>query len=978
MPRIPTAEISRFKQEVDLAALVRAKGIELQPHGTGGDLVGCCPFHDDRTPSLVVSPRKNLWNCLGACQAGGDVFQWVMKVEGVSFRHAYELLKEGLPGVGVSGKKYTTDRRLDSPVSFDGDDQAAIHQVLDYYHERLKAAPEALDYLAKRGLTHSKMIDRFKLGFADRTLGLRLPAKVTKHGAEVRGRLQQIGLLRKTGHEHFNGCIVFPIMDAQDRITEIYGRRIDDSNRAKGTGSHWYLPGPHQGIFNASALAMSAEMILCESIIDALTFWCAGYRNVTATYGNKGFTDDHIAAFRAHGTKRLFLAYDRDESGEKAAANHSERLVKELSGVSVYRIQFPKGMDANEYALKVQPANQSLGLTIRKAEWMAGTEPHDPAAPSVVDKAEPAAKQKIIDESPTVPLLAASPHPPKSPEIDAQIKPEEIIIPIGDRRYRIRGLAKNLSFDQLKVNVLASRGDAFHVDTLDLYSARPRSVFVSQVAEELGIEPGVIKKDLGSVLLKLEELQEKQINETLKPKEATVTLSDPDKTSALDLLKDPKLLDRILDDFDHCGVVGEKTNKLIGYLAAVSRKLDKPLAVVIQSSSAAGKSSLMDAVLSLMPPEEVTKYSAMTGQSLFYMDESNLKHKILAIAEEEGAEQASYALKLLQSEGELAIASTGKDPQTGRHKTERYQVEGPVMIFLTTTSHEVDEELLNRCLVLTVDEERAQTRAIHQCQRQAETLEGLLSNQRRHQIVKLHQNVQRLLQPLPVVNPYANELTFMDNRTRTRRDHVKYLTLIRTLALLHQHQRPRKTAQRHDGTTLQYIEVTRQDIQTADRLARDVLSGGVNELPPRTRTLLDRIEQMVTEASKALKMNRQDYRFTRREVREYCGYGQTQLKAHIRRLEDLEYLTVHRAVGRAHRIVYGLSIDQHTYNGRWSGSRPSQSGGGRYTPPTTTNSVTTLVNNDSDVAGRDVGGHGTGDNDSNTSYRTSRGASDAA
>ena len=138
----------------------------------------------------------------------------------------------------------------------------------------------------------------------------------------------------------------------------------------------------------------------------------------------------------------------------------------------------------------------------------------------------------------------------------------------------------------------------------------------------------------------------------------------------------------------------------------------------------------------------------MTGQSLFYMGETDLQHKILAIVEEEGAERASYALKLLQSEGELTIASTGKDPATGRLVTQEYRVEGPVMIFLTTTAVDVDEELLNRCIVLTVDEGREQTRAIHERQRAAQTLEGLVARQERSGSCELHQNAQRLIRPL--------------------------------------------------------------------------------------------------------------------------------------------------------------------------------------------------------------------------------------
>ena len=209
-----------------------------------------------------------------------------------------------------------------------------------------------------------------------------------------------------------------------------------------------------------------------------------------------------------------------------------------------------------------------------------------------------------------------------------------------------------------------------------------------------------------------------------------------EQAAALELLRDPRLLDRVLDDFERCGAVGEETNKKVSYLAAVSRLLAKPLAIVVQSSSSAGKSSLMEAVLDFMPEEHRESYTAMTGQALFYMGQKNLKHKILAIAEQQGAEAASYPLKLLQSEGKLNIASTGKDPVSGKHVTHEYTVEGPVMIFLTTTAHEVDEELMNRCLVLTVNEDREQTQAIHRKQREAQTLEGLEARMRQNKIVR--------------------------------------------------------------------------------------------------------------------------------------------------------------------------------------------------------------------------------------------------
>jgi DNA primase catalytic core len=953
MARIPEHEVERLKREVSVQRLAEARGIKLHRHGA--DLLGLCPFHDDRNPSLVITPSKNLWHCLGACNEGGTVIDWVMKAQGVSFRHAVELLKEDhLPLVAepIQPVKHGTVRKLPPPVARDADDRALLLQVTDYYNESLKQSPEALKYLEARGLKSPEIIDHFRLGFANRTLGYRLPAKNRAAGAQMRGRLQTLGIYRESGHEHFNGSLVIPVFSIEGEVVEMYGRKITPNLR-EGTPNHLYLPGEHRGVWNEEALIASKEVILCEALIDALTFWVAGFRNVTASYGVNGFTADHRRAFEKHGTERVYIAYDRDEAGNNAAAKLAEELRQ--MGIECFRVLFPKDMDANTYALKVQPAARSLGVLLNKAEWLGKGQRPEPRALEPVIVAEPeiepepiieplpaeakaATKEEIIEATPepesapaaSIPAeieeqvlpLAAEPEPvaPIEPEpapaapapvIDVPVEKrgEDIFLMQGDRRYRIRGLHKNMSYELLKVNVLLSgttpRGEsAFHVDTLDLYVARQRSGFTKQAAEELGIKEEVIRRDLGRVLMKLEEMQDEQIKQALAPKEKAITLTDEERAEAMELLRDPRLLERIVADFARCGVVGEETNKLVGYLGVVSRHLEAPLAVIVQSSSAAGKSSLMEAVLAFLPEEQRVQYSAMTGQSLFYMGEQDLKHKVLAIVEEEGAHNAAYALKLLQSEGVLTIASTGKDPATGRLLTHQYRVEGPVMIFLTTTAIDLDEEMLNRCLVLTVNEDREQTRAIHRIQREGQTVEGLLRRQDRDAILAVHRNAQRLMKPVFVVNPYARELTFQDSQTRTRRDHMKYLTLIRTITLLHQHQRARRTVQ-HRGRAVEYIEVAISDIAVANRLAHEVLGRSLDELPPQTRRLLLAVDEMVTAECKRQKMERSDYRFSRRDVREATGWGDTQLKTHLHRLEELEYLLVHRG-GRGQSIVYEL------------------------------------------------------------------------
>jgi hypothetical protein len=289
------------------------------------------------------------------------------------------------------------------------------------------------------------------------------------------------------------------------------------------------------------------------------------------------------------------------------------------------------------------------------------------------------------------------------------------------------------------------------------------------------------------------------------------------------------------------------------------------------------------------------------------MSEKDLKHKVLAIAEEEGAEKASYALKLLLSEGELSIASTGKDPQSGKLVTHEYKVEGPVAVLSTTTSIEVDEELQNRLLVLTVDEEREQTRAIHRAQRAAQTIEGQLARRKRPVLLSLHQNAQRLLRPLLVGNPFAENLTYPDSASRTRRDHEKYLNLLATVTLLHQYQREVKTTTL-EGELVDYIETTPTDVAITNRLARQVLGRSLDELPPQTRRLLYAIDQYVRLRAQELAIPRADVRFSRRELREFLGWGQTQLTVHVSRLEELEYVLVHRG-GRGQSIVYELAYE---------------------------------------------------------------------
>ena len=826
----------------------------------------------------------------GHCGKTGNAIQFVQLFDGLSFRHAFDLLATGgkaaFEHTNGSGKvtKISTVPKLPCPLESKADDPRLMRQVIDYYHKALDgpSGAVALSYFEKRGLYDPGLLREFKIGACDRSLGVRLPLNNRKEGAELRDKLKALGVYRQNGREHLIGCLTVPIYNAQGEPVQIYGRRFDP--KTSKANRHLYLARPLAGIFNFQAL-QSREIILTESILDALTFYRHGMPWVTCSYGTENLPDELFQAISAAKIESVCLAYDADEAGEKATARAAAKL--QAFGIECHQIKLPWGSDANSYAL--DQGAEALRKAVRGAEWISGALPQK-FAKSSKPSTKVASSLVAKAAGPTVAEVAKKEEVQTAPQVALDHKGDHHEMAFGERLYRVGGLEKNNSLEVLKITLRIANEGLMHVDSLDLYRDGERRKFIERAAEETLLERDLLKRDLGKLLLALEQAQEKRLTAPADASEIPAMTRD-EEDEAMRLLKSPKLLDRLTEAYDEAGIAGEKNNLLAAYLACASRKLAKPLAVIIQSTSAAGKSTLMDAVLSFFPAEDQVKYSAMTGQSLYYLGESNLKHKILAIVEEEGAEKASYALKLLQSEGELTIASTGKDPHSGRMETQEYHVEGPVAIVFTTTSINIDEELMNRCLVLTVDESKEQTERIHQLQREARTIEGILAQEKRKDIQHLLQNAQRLIKPFKIANPFARHLTFTSGRTRTRRDHEKYLTLIDTIALLHQHQR-KTIKHKVNGREVEMLPVTLEDIEAANRIAPEVLGRSLDELPPQTRSLLQKIKTLVREKMAEQKLEQRYSLFSRRELRDFTAWSQMQIRRHLERLLELEYLNV--------------------------------------------------------------------------------------
>lgn len=832
---ISKEQIDTIKRSNDLVSVIKSQGVKLRKKGS--NYVGLCPFHKEKTPSFTVNPKTNLYNCFG-CKAGGDVIGFLCEIEGIGFREAVERLSnKKSTKCKVQSKKHSTQNFEPGTQNSSVNNTHILNRVVSFYYKSFCEDKRAMEYLQLRGITDNSIFTDFQIGYSNGTL-----LNTTADEGEVYEALKEIGILNDKGNEMFYGCTVFPVFDENKDCVGLYGRRITE-----GATDHLYLPGPRKGVFNHYAAKRSKTIILTESIIDALTLYNAGFKDVIPCYGVNGLIEDHIDLFKRYGIKEIYICFDNDDAGKLGAENIAEQLKEE--NITSYIVTLPESSDDKTDINSFFHKNKEAPVIFERL--LKNTNPRTAVR-----------SDRVIKE-----------------EINHYEKTDTgFSIQYGERRYEVKGITREGV--KLKATIKAAHDKRFHLDTVDLYSNRSRLYYAKACSVLYAEEEQIITEDM-TRLIELCESWKHDASDNAPDKKMTKTEED----DALEFLKDPLFFNRLLDDFETIGLTGEEANKLMGYIAATSRKLDEPLSVLIQSRSAAGKSTLQDAVISLIPDEDYVKYTRLTGQALFYKEEDSLINKLLAIEEEQGAKEASYSIRNIQSSKCLSIAATGKDPVSGKLRTEEYKVKGPVALMITTTEAELDYETSNRFITLTIDESKEMTEKILQKQRQQDTLEGLVKKAKTEHITKRHHNAQRLLRPLHVVNPYAEQLSFPAESLRARRDHKKYLGLIKAIAFIHQYQREIKTIG-NNGTTVQYIEATIEDIAQANKLAGEILGRTLDELSPPSRLLLKMIREMVEARGKGQKQ----YCFTRKDIRDWSQWSDFQIKTHIRQLEDLEYI----------------------------------------------------------------------------------------
>ena len=657
-------DIDRLKKNVSILHVTAGYGIELKPHGRS-DYIGRCPLpgHTDEEPSFIVTPGKNLWHCMG-CDKGGSVIDLVMELDGIDFKQAVDKLMTStglvqrcadIPAATKTTPKTGPKKKQLSPERA----SQLLERCINVYEKNFANCPDAVKYLEQRGITDAALFSKHRIGFSTGKLSDILP-----DNGGIRDDLKTIGVLLDTKHERFTDSLVFSVLDVEGQITTLYGRYT-----GQGEKKHLYLPGRSTGIWNESIIKTYADIIIVESAIDALSVEVAGCPNVIAVQGTNGLKDTDIDTLKTCGVQKITLLLDGDEAGQKATKRLKEKL---SSCFSCFSVTLPDGHDPNSY-LQAHGA-EKLGELINT--------------------------QTVRTEA-----GSAETHLRAGDQQEAaRSSSDGLVFTWGLRKYHIMGLEKGSR--KLRATVRIEHAGKLHVDTLDFYSARSRRMLAADLCRIFEESPETIEADITRLLQELEKApvpgKDEQTDRPVAP-----TITPRDRTEAVEFGKASDLIDRILAGCEILGLVGETANKLLSYLAAVSRKMDDPISVLVLSSSGAGKTALQDTALSFVPPEDLVKLTSLSGKALFYKDRLALKHKVLALEEGDGAEEASYAIRNLISARELVIESTIKDLSTGRLTTMENRVEGPTSVFITTTDPETDPETRSRFFVTSIDCGRA-------------------------------------------------------------------------------------------------------------------------------------------------------------------------------------------------------------------------------------------------------------------------------
>jgi DNA primase len=859
-------EIAEIKSQLSLAHVLDHYGLKPDKQGRLN-----CPFHEDKTPSMQVYWKTHTCFCFSSnCPTNGksmDVIDFIMHKEG-SDKHNAILKAQSL----ISGE---STREALSREEF-------LTKMFAYFKNAVYSSKPARDYIAGRAMDHH-------------VLDIGYNTAQFHHGKRKEETLinncVKYGLLRETtmisgrskDDKAYNvfgkWCIVFALRNKENQVSGMYFRStINDTDQ-----KHYYLK-DRQGLYPCYPNADTKKLILTEAIIDAATlqqvFEITANYSILSCYGTNGFTEEHEQAVRElEQLDEVIFFFDGDEAGQKAVEKYTEQIKQLKPNVKFSNINTPEGEDVNSLA-----QGHEIGILAHLIDkrndprFVFSFEKKKIIQPEIpeekIEKPLPVKKQEPVkaETQPEQPQIAT----PLNAVLDTE-NPERIVFETEVLHITMWGGIEKENLSRLRISVhVRSKSDKYKTyrDDVNLYSHPQVKKLVQSISESLELSSPHVAQTVTELTEKLEAYRLAERNMqlvALRPK--LYEMNAQEQKQAYGLLKGKDLVKHTLKLISQSGLIGEQKNGLLLFFLYLSRITDEPLHAIIFGKSGSGKTYLQTKVSECLPEEAVRTVTSLSENTLYYSPKDFWKHKVLLIEDLEGVYNAFLPLREFMSKQSISKLTTDKDAK-GNNVQKVLTVEGPICVSGATTKESIYEDNANRSFLIHIDESASHTDEVMEFQRKQKA--GLINEPQQQEARQLLQNVQRLLENIKVINPFALELRIPDLVFKKLRTNMHYLRLIEIITLYHQQQREVKT----DSTGQRYIETALSDIACANWLVKESLLRKSDELSGELREFFERLKGHT----------KKEHSFYAKQVREVFRMNPMRVNRYLRMLEHMGYI----------------------------------------------------------------------------------------
>ncbi len=474
--------------------------------------------------------------------------------------------------------------------------------------------------------------------------------------------------------------------------------------------------------------------------------------------------------------------------------------------------------------------------------------------------------------------------------------PEQLTYSNGLLTLTVLGGVKLEGLDRLRVTLKIELPDSPQPPlrhNLDLYNDTQVEKLVRRTAERLETGTSIIAASLAELTQELELYRLEEIKQQVTAPQAR-PLTPGEQEAAKEHLQAANLMEQTIQDLQATGIQGEQDNSMILYLAMTSRKCHDPLSVICLAKSGMGKSYLMEKVANCLPGEDKKEHTQFTGNSFYYYKREEIRGKVFLIEDLDGAQEVLFPIRELQTKKRISKTVTIKDKQ-GQLRTVTLVVEGPVSVIGCTTREKVYEDNANRSILIYIDGSKEQDARIMDYQKQLRA--GIVDDAKEKATVQQLQNMQKLLQPVRVINPYATLIELPQELFKPRRTLPLLLSFIEAITFYHQHQRP---LQAEPSTAEVYIETTPRDIEWAFKLLKETLFRKSDELSGSLREFYEWLRLWAKE-------QRLD-KFYGNDIRKHSRIHPRTLQRYLGELAEYGYISF--IGGSKYRSGYQYGIDQ--------------------------------------------------------------------